>query len=186
MLKIDLIVTDETGRRALEVELTDAPAELITGTTPGDDARVAQYVARTIGPVAEPPCEAGATRKLTDHIVEGDSVSRLTISALDNPGQGGACHVYAVDTCPDAEDAHGIGSCVIRFQNGPIKESGVNGITQEALAAIIIDRLRGFQSGRFHCEANQKALEFFEEGLQYLQTRTRERIARGVEGTKNL
>ena len=71
----------------------------------------------------------------------------------------------------------------IMFQNGPIKEFGVNGLTQEALLAIIIDRLRCFQSGPFACHDNEIALDYCKEALFTLQKRTRERIARGVEGT---
>jgi hypothetical protein len=73
-------------------------------------------------------------------------------------------------------------SIVVLFQNGPIKEFGVNGVTQEALFAIVIDRLRSFQAGPFVCEANQFALDHCEAALDNLQARTRARIARGVEG----
>jgi hypothetical protein len=33
------------------------------------------------------------------------------------------------------------------FQNGPIAEVGVNGVTHEVLLAIVADRLRSFQKG---------------------------------------
>lgn len=127
-------------------------------------------------------------RKLTDHIVSGDQAVQLHISVLDEPGQGGACHIYAVEHCARRDDqplreTNGRGSCLIEFQNGPIKEFGVNGITQEALLAIVIDRLRSFQAGPFACDDNQKALEHCGEALYHLQARTRARIARGVEGT---
>lgn len=69
------------------------------------------------------------------------------------------------------------------FQNGPIKEFGVNGVTQESLLAIIIDRLKSFQSGPFACEANAFALSHCKSALHELQKRTRARIARGIEGT---
>src|SRR4051812_20621758 len=105
-------------------------------------------------------------RKLTDHIVSGDQAVQLTITVLDKPGQGGACHKYAIDTDADVArfgrpntedgDTHGEGSCLIQFQNGPIKEFGVNGITGEALLAIEIDRLRSFQSGPFACSDNHE------------------------------
>lgn len=131
-------------------------------------------------------------RKLTDHIVSGDQAVQLDIEVTDQPGQGGACHRYEItgfDTISNASSkdfegyAHHFSRDVILFQNGPIKEFGVNGITQEALLAIVIDRLRGFQAGPFACEDNQKALEHCGEALYHLQARTRARIARGVEGT---
>lgn len=125
-------------------------------------------------------------RLLTDHIVPGDSVNhQVTISVLDEPGQGGACHEYHIDwLTPDGGMNDTKPNCLtVRFQNGPIKEFGINGITQEALLAIVIDRLRGFQSGQFACEDNASALASCESALSVLQNRTRTRIARGVEGT---
>lgn len=115
-------------------------------------------------------------RGLSDHKVNGLNEA-LQISVMDEPGQGGACHEYLIHT-------EGQGpNCAIRFQNGPINEAGVNGISQEALLAILIDRLRGFQSGQFACRDNAIALTHLEDALMWLQKRTRDRIARGVEGT---
>ena len=71
----------------------------------------------------------------------------------------------------------------IHFQEGPINEHGVNGVTQEALLAVVIDRLRSFQFGEYSCRENAVALTKLEEGLMWLQKRTRDRLARGVEGT---
>jgi hypothetical protein len=128
-------------------------------------------------------------RTLTDHTVSGDQAVQLHIEVQDEPGQGGACHKYAIfgwhsqgnssadSTCNDETKA------LILFQNGPIKEFGVNGITGEALIAIEIDRLRGFQKGPFACRENAIALTHLEEALMWLQRRTVERIKRGVEGT---
>jgi len=119
-------------------------------------------------------------RDITDHIVENDSVNnQLLISVLDEPGAGGANHEYEVK-CPGSQRAF---DHRILFQNGPIKEAGVNGVTQEALLAIVIDRLRSFQAGPYSCRDNAIALTKCEEALMWLQRRTRERIKRGVEGT---
>lgn len=74
----------------------------------------------------------------------------------------------------------------IRFQAGPIKEAGVNGVTGEALIAIQIDRLRSFQAGPYACRENAIALTHLETAQMWLQKRTRERQARGVEGTHKL
>ncbi len=71
----------------------------------------------------------------------------------------------------------------IKFQRGPIKEVGVNGLSNEALLAIVIDRLRGFQLGEFACHENAMALTMAEESLAWLKIRTQQRIERGVEGT---
>ncbi len=117
-------------------------------------------------------------RKLTDHIVERQAVE-LEIRVMDEPGQGGACHEYLINR---PEGIAGLAT-LIKFQKGPIKEFGVNGITQEALLAIVIDRLKSFQKGPYACDDNHMALQHTQRGLYYLQERTRARLARGVEGT---
>lgn len=123
-------------------------------------------------------------RTITDHKLNGLN-DAITITVTDEPGQGGACHEYEV-AIPLSEPL-GLNPrgdvTKIHFQNGPIQESGVNGISGEALVAIVIDRLRSFQAGPFACRDNAVALTHFEEGLMWLQRRTRDRLARGVEGT---
>jgi|SRR5262252_4747205 len=116
-------------------------------------------------------------RTLNDHIVSDDQAVQLTITVVDEPGAGGANHRYRIDWPGD--------SCDVHFQEGPIKESGVNGVTQEALLAIVIDRLRSFQAGPFSCRENAIALTHCETALLWLQKRTLDRIRRGVEGTRN-
>jgi hypothetical protein len=127
-------------------------------------------------------------RTITDHIVGGDTAPQLSIQATDAPGAGGANHRYEI-TWPggvtlDADGHNQIGTvnCVISFQNGPIKDHGINGLTQEVLLAIVIDRLRSFQAGPFACVDNQEALWDAGDALYHLQSRTRDRIRRGVEG----
>lgn len=120
-------------------------------------------------------------RTLVDHVVNPVN-ENLTIQVLDEPGQGGANHQYMI-TWGTGDAVPLDKTCLIGFQNGPIKEFGVNGITQEALLAVVIDRLRGFQEGQFRCRENAIALTHCEDALMWLQKRTRERMARGVEGT---
>lgn len=69
------------------------------------------------------------------------------------------------------------------FQDGPIGEVGINGITNEALLAVVIDRLRGFQAGAFACHENAMAMQKIRDALGILHGRTRRRVAAGVEGT---
>lgn len=107
---------------------------------------------------------------------------------------GGASTVYLIShsskslclTAPLDEAAHGAapaaGDVVLNFQTGPIPVVGVNGLTIEMLIAIAIDRLRGFQEGPVKCRQNALALTQFEQGLHWLNDRTSERKARGVEG----
>jgi hypothetical protein len=112
-----------------------------------------------------------------------------TVICIDEPGQGGACHKYEVystgfyDTIARFNDVDSDIKTVVNFQNGPVKENGVNGCHNEDLIAIVIDRLQGFQSGEFKCRENAIAITKLEEALLWLRKRTMDREARGVEGT---
>lgn len=117
-------------------------------------------------------------RTIDDHKVNPAN-DRITITAIDEPGSGGANHEYSL-TVDNGSTGF---NTVLRFQNGPINENGVNGLTQEALLAIVADRLRSFQAGKFACRENALALTKIEEAMQWLHARTRARMARGVEGT---
>lgn len=123
-------------------------------------------------------------RELTSHKVNGLNED-LQILVHDEPGLGGACHVYSVGYClnPGTADGGTSHMASIRFQNGPIAESGINGISNESLLAIVEDRLKGFQSGKFSCRENALALTHLQEAMHWLHHRTRERVQRGVEGT---
>lgn len=104
------------------------------------------------------------------------------VEVNDEPSQGNACHNYRVTTVPKKDQDISI-LCEIEFQNGPIKEFGVNGVHNEDLITIVIDRLEGFQSGEYKCRENALALTKLEEALHWLRHRTQKRISRGVEGT---
>lgn len=123
------------------------------------------------------------SRELTSHKVNGLNEA-LRVEVLDGPGAGNACHVYGITSTEDrSADTPPAVMCPIRFQNGPIAEAGVNGISNEALLAIVEDRLLGFQSGPYACRENAIALTKIQEAMMWLQKRTRDRMARGVEGT---
>ena len=104
------------------------------------------------------------------------------VNCLDEPGSGGACHEYVVRPCPSKESVCTLDFAKVSFQNGPIGEAGANGCQNENLLAIVIDRLQGFQSGDFKCRENALALTKCEEALMWLNKRTADRRARGVEG----
>lgn len=71
----------------------------------------------------------------------------------------------------------------IHFQEGPIKECGVNGCCNEDLIVMVIRRLEGFQNSEFKCRENEMAITKLEEALLWLRKRTMGRENRGVEGT---
>ena len=130
-------------------------------------------------------------RKIDEHKINPAN-DKIDIEVLDEAGAGGANHHYAIygfhtATNPSVNQP---GSVVgdetkvdIIFQNGAIAEAGVNGVTHEALLAIVADRLRAFQKGPYSCKANACALTHIEEAQHWLQQRTIERMRRGVEGT---
>lgn len=126
-------------------------------------------------------------RELNGHKVNGCN-SDLQIVVCDDPGHGGACHHYQIinvekqNQVPDGDYV----ACDIEFQNGPINKVGTNGVTHEALLAVLIDRLEGFQSGKYACADNQEALEALRVAQTALQRRTVARVARGVEGTHTI
>lgn len=125
-------------------------------------------------------------REITSHRVNPAN-DTLTISVTDEPGAGGANHRYeingfATENNPgynEDDDAE----LTILFQNGPIADAGVNGVTHEALLAIVADRLQAFQVGPYACAENAEALKHVEAAQEALLSRTRARMARGVEGT---
>ena len=110
---------------------------------------------------------------------KGNEANKGIEIEADDKAEGGASHNYTIhyDTGGGYMGANGI-----QFQKGAIKEVGHNGITDEALLSILIDRLRGFQSGPFSCRENALALTKLEEGMHWLNERTRDRVKRGVEG----
>ena len=85
-------------------------------------------------------------------------------------------HFYAIDA--------GETTTAINFQNGPVKANGVNGVTSEALLAILIHRTK-ILDGNFPCDENKRAITYMENALALFEQRTRDRLNRGVEG-KNL
>lgn len=83
----------------------------------------------------------------------------------------------------EVTDADGEQSlAVIHFQEGAIKEHGVNGVFMEDLIAMCISRLEHFQRSEFSCRENAMAITKLEESLLWLRKRTMGREARGVEG----
>lgn len=129
-------------------------------------------------------------REISSHKVNGLNEA-LQVVVLDEPGQGNACHEYQVQT-PLKQPAEQFveensrlirATCRIHFQNGPINEVGVNGISNEALLAVVRDRLEGFQAGEYASAANQDALDHVIIAMDFLKSRTKERMERGVEET---
>ena len=92
-----------------------------------------------------------------------------------------APHSFMVWTAGDEERAKVLAN--IHFQEGPVKECGINGVTEEDLIAMVICRLQYFQLTEYSCRENSTAIRRLEEALYWLGERTRDRERRGVEGT---
>jgi len=76
---------------------------------------------------------------------------------------------------------HDVNSLSFTIQNGPIKEAGVNGCQVNEIieaAKIIIEGL----NQKFPCRENYMAITKLDECLMWLDKRTKDREARGVEG----
>lgn len=129
-------------------------------------------------------------KSLTDHKLTPLN-NQIVIKVTDEKGLGGAHHRYEItgfdtDSNPSKADLEGYcasySKAVLLFQNGPLKEASANGVTEQALLAIVIDRLKDFQAGPFSSRENALALTHIETGLLWLHKRTLDRINRGVEG----
>lgn len=84
------------------------------------------------------------------------------------------------------KDKDGNMVCAVDFQEGPIKENGVNGCSNEDLILMIVSRLESFQNSDFKCSENEAAIDFLMKAINSLRARTNKRIERGVEGTSSI
>lgn len=114
-------------------------------------------------------------------------MNELKATPEGQPGAGGAHVSYRItgfahpgpgDTLVPYDAA-----VELLFQNGPIPEVGINGLTNEVLLEVVRHRLQGFQSGRFACIENGLALTNIVSAIAWLNRRTADRTKRGVEGT---
>lgn len=113
-------------------------------------------------------------RTITAHRVNGLN-DAITITPHES-GSGGAPSRYDVEG-----PSFGV---ILAFQSKPIASpADFNGITNEALLAVIIDRLQCFQAGPFACVENATALIHLQGAMRALHQRTTDRIVRGVEGS---
>lgn len=124
-------------------------------------------------------------RRITTHQTNVCN-NAITIEAEDRDPETGRCSSYRLHWLERVQSyafSHP-NNMLVHFQNGPIDETGGNnGITIEVLLALAIDQLEGHQSAKYANNYNAAALELVKNALAVLEERTREREARGVEGT---
>ena len=115
-------------------------------------------------------------RTVTDHH-DGHGLNESIEIRADAPGPGGASHHYEL-CIGDATVAS------IQFQEGPRNVAGSTaGVTEAALLAVLIDRLRGFQASEYACRENAIQITKLEETLHWTKARADARAKRGVLGT---
>jgi hypothetical protein len=103
----------------------------------------------------------------------------INVAALDerDPEAGNASHSYAIQY-GGPDDV-----CYVQFQHGPRGvEGSTPGVFDDALLAIIEDRLIGFQSGPYACPENQAALNAVRDARAALSSRVANRMAKSVLG----
>lgn len=121
--------------------------------------------------------------RLVPHLALTPTDKAITITADDrDPQSGNMSHDYVITFAAPEDGAPELAPVTVHFQHGPIKECGVNGITNEVLLALVIDRLEGAQTGPFASDDNATAIRACRDASEALAKRTRDRIARGVEG----
>lgn len=76
---------------------------------------------------------------------------------------------------------HDKNSLSFTIQNGPIKESGVNGCQVDTIIAAARTIIDGLNS-KFPCRENSMAITKLDEALMWLNKRKIDRESRGVEG----
>lgn len=128
-------------------------------------------------------------REINTHRVNGLNEA-ITLHALDERGDGNANHKYLLEVRSNGPEGKPDGPLYTQvrldFQNGPVGERGANGISNEALLAVVEDRLAGFQSGPYACAENEAALDSIRAAKGALNARTQRRVAAGTEGTSAL
>lgn len=96
-------------------------------------------------------------------------------------------HADGVDIVPEGCEYHvshseGDGDVAyIMFQNGPVSDNGINGLTNEVLLEILLHRTAVLDS-RFPCHENKMALKHMREALVFLDMRTKRRSKEGNTG----
>lgn len=97
-------------------------------------------------------------------------------------------HYFDASGNPEGGVSFGDGFC-ISWQRGPLGSTDIgdrkppNGAFVEDVIAAVLGRLEFYQKSKFACQENADAIAHLMFALSALDERTREREARGVEGT---
>lgn len=69
----------------------------------------------------------------------------------------------------------------VEVQSTGVMVTVADGTTNEEVLEMLIDRMKYLQA-KFPCKENACCITHLEEGLMWLEKRTRDRVKRGVEG----
>ncbi len=123
-------------------------------------------------------------RPLSDHRNNKFNRECVEVFTTDYRADDRAHHGYRVevyDRYGGKPDGGMVASCDIQFQNGGLKETGPNGITDQALLAIVLDRVRSFNDGPYRCRENSMMITKLEEALMWGEKRVNDRAHHNVE-----
>lgn len=127
-------------------------------------------------------------RELYDHKVNRFNREHVIVRTADERASDNAHHKYEILVVNEAQSSNEtsqiVEDCRLIFQNGGLKEVGANGITDQALIAVVLDRIRSFNDGQFRCRENSIVITKLEEALLWLEKRGNDRARRGVEGER--
>lgn len=108
---------------------------------------------------------------------DGHGLAESIVITQDAPGPGGASHWYEFY---NGEHSAGF----VQFQKGPRNEPGSTpGVIENAVLAVVVDRLAAFQAGEFACRENALALTKIQEAMHWIRHRADDRAQRGTLGT---
>lgn len=108
---------------------------------------------------------------IDSHHVKGYAFN-IEISAVPVDRYGMASYTYNLTKSYDGKPGYQFIKD-LNFQIGDPRVFGVNGVTNEALLAIMIHRLQGFQNNpATNCSENQEAINHMELAMEALYSRT--------------
>ena len=120
-------------------------------------------------------------REITTHH-DGYGLNESIQIVADEPGPGGAAHRYQLLMVDAPGSVREVG--LLQFQLGPRGvEGSTPGLTVNAVLAVLIDHLQGFQSGEYKCRENALVITKLEEAMHWVRHRADARAKRGVLGT---
>jgi hypothetical protein len=72
---------------------------------------------------------------------------------------------------------------ILKWQHGPIRENGENGMQADEVIETVLDYLRALNVPPFNRRETSLAITDLESAQNWLRRRTLDRLTRGVEGT---